>query len=208
MLTSAVDAFHRRGRIVRADILLPLFWISWAVSWIAAAAWSSPTVQRPPGSEVWPYRVLLTLGIVLIIGQTSQYLGVPRLWNVGRDGASVLAFLTLPGFAFAWWARIHLGRLWSGSVARKAGHRIVDTGPYAIVRHPIYSGLILATLVSAVAVGTIVSLLGLVAMVVGFWLKARLEERFLVQQLGPQAYGAYCRSVPMLLPLRLGRTVA
>jgi protein-S-isoprenylcysteine O-methyltransferase Ste14 len=191
--------------IVRADILFPLFWISWAASWLAAAAWSSPTVQRPPGSEVWPYRVMLTLGVVLIIGQTSHYVGAPRLWDVGRDGGTLLAFLTLPGFAFAWWARIHLGRLWSGSVARKAGQRIVDTGPYAIVRHPIYSGLILATLVSAVAVGTIVSLLGVAAMIVGFWLKARLEERFLVQQLGPQTYGAYCRDVPMLWPIRWGQ---
>jgi protein-S-isoprenylcysteine O-methyltransferase Ste14 len=191
--------------ILHADVLFPLFWITWAVSWIAAAAWSSPTVQRPPGSEIWPYRVMLTLGIVMIIGQTSQFLGVPKLWDVGRTGASILAFLTLPGFVFAWWARIHLGRLWSGSVARKEGHRIIDTGPYAIVRHPIYTGLIASTLVSASAVGTIVSLLGIGAMILGFWLKARLEERFLVQQLGPQAYDSYCRSVPMLLPLRLGR---
>jgi protein-S-isoprenylcysteine O-methyltransferase Ste14 len=188
-----------------ADVLFPLFWISWAVSWIAAAAWSTPAVQRPPGSEVWPYRLMLTLGIVLIVGQTSDYLGAPRLWDVGRDGGTLLAFLTLPGFGFAWWARVHLGKLWSGSVARKAGHQVVDTGPYAIVRHPIYTGLIAATLVSAVAVGTIVSMLGLGAMILGFWLKARLEERFLVEQLGPQAYDRYCRSVPMLVPFSLRR---
>jgi len=193
--------------ILRADILFPLFWTTWAVSWIAAAAWSSRTVQRPPGSEIWPYRVMLTLGVVMIVGQTSQFLGVPKLWDVGRAGATILAFLTLPGFVFAWWARIHLGRLWSGSVARKEGHRIIDTGPYAIVRHPIYTGLIASTLVSAIAVGTIVSLLGIGAMILGFWLKARLEERFLVQQLGPQAYNAYCHSVPMLLPFRLGPPV-
>jgi protein-S-isoprenylcysteine O-methyltransferase Ste14 len=95
---------------------------------------------------------------------------------------------------------VQLGRLWSGSVTRKADHRVIDTGPYAIVRHPIYTGLLWATLVSAVASGTILSLLGIGAMILGFWLKARLEERFLVQQLGPQAYDAYCRRVPMLLP--------
>jgi protein-S-isoprenylcysteine O-methyltransferase Ste14 len=191
--------------IVRADFLFPLFWISWAVSWVIAAAWSLPAVQRPPGSDVWPYRVVLTLGIVLITGHTSHLLGAPNLWDVGRTGGIVLAFLTLPGFAFAWWARVHLGKLWSGSVSRKPGHKIIDTGPYAIVRHPIYTGLIASVLVSAVAVGTIVSMLGLAATILGFWLKARLEERFLVQELGPQAYHAYCRSVPMLLPLRSGR---
>ena len=115
----------------------------------------------------------------------------------------MLAFLTLPGFAFAWWARVHLGKLWSGSVTRKPGHKIISTGPYAIVRHPIYTGLIAATLASAIAVGTVVSMLGFAAMVFGFWLKARLEERFLVQELGPQAYDTYCREVPMLWPLRL-----
>jgi protein-S-isoprenylcysteine O-methyltransferase Ste14 len=199
------DPATLRVGIVRAGFLFPLFWIAWAVSWVAAAAWSSPVVQRPPGSEIWPYRVMLTLGIVMIIGRTSDVLGVPRLWDVGRAGGAVLAILTLPGFAFAWWARIHLGRLWSGSVTRKEGHRIIDTGPYAIVRHPIYTGLIWSTLVSAVAAGTIVSLLGFGAMVLGFWLKARLEERFLVQQLGPQAYDAYCERVPMLVPGGFGR---
>jgi protein-S-isoprenylcysteine O-methyltransferase Ste14 len=190
---------------VRPDILFPLFWMSWAVSWVAAAAWSSPAVQRPPGSEIWPYRVMLTLGIVMITGQASDCLGMPRLWDLGRVGGNVLAFLTLPGFAFAWWARVHLGRLWSGSVTRKEGHRIVHTGPYAIVRHPIYTGLIWSTMVSAVAAGTILSLLGICAMILGFWLKARLEERFLVQELGPRAYVAYCRGVPMLWPFRWRR---
>jgi protein-S-isoprenylcysteine O-methyltransferase Ste14 len=72
------------------------------------------------------------------------------------------------------------------------------------VRHPIYTGLIWSTIVSAIAAGTIVSLLGIGA-ILGFWLKARLEERFLVQGLGPQAYAAYCCGVPMLWPFRLGR---
>jgi protein-S-isoprenylcysteine O-methyltransferase Ste14 len=111
------------------DVLFPLIWASWAVSWLVAAAWSFPAVRRPPGSEIWPYRVMLTLGIVMITGQTSDVLGVPRLLDVGRAGGDVLAFLTLPAFAFAWWARVHLGQLWSGSVTRKEGHRIVDTGP-------------------------------------------------------------------------------
>jgi len=150
------------------------------------------------------YRSVLTLGIVMITGQTSHYLHVPKLWNLGREGGSLLAFLMLPGFAFTWWARIHLGRLWSGSVTRKEGHRIVDTGPYAIVRHPIYTGLIWAVVMSAVAVGTILSVLGIGMMILGFWLKARLEERFLVEELGPQPNNDYCRRVPMLWPLGLG----
>ena len=86
---------------------------------------------------------------------------------------------------------------------RKEDHRIVDTGPYSIVRHPIYTGLIWAIAVSAVAVGTILSMLGIGVVILGFWLKARLEERFLMQELGPEAYDGYRHRVPMLLPLPL-----
>ena len=83
------------------------------------------------------------------------------------------------GFAFCWWARLYLGRLWSGSVTRKEGHHIVDTGPYRLVRHPIYSGIILAALATAIERGTPVSFAGFAVMTLGWWIKARLEKRFL-----------------------------
>jgi protein-S-isoprenylcysteine O-methyltransferase Ste14 len=116
----------------------------------------------------------------------------------------MLALLTIPGFLFTWWARLHLGRLWSGAVTRKQNHHVVDTGPYALVRHPIYTGLIEACLLSAIAAGTVISLAGFAVITFGFWLKASLEERFLMQQLGAEAYGAYRQRVPMLLPIHLG----
>jgi protein-S-isoprenylcysteine O-methyltransferase Ste14 len=118
---------------------------------------------------------------------------------VGYAGAEGLAFLTLPGFAFAWWARIHLGSLWSGSVTRKPGHRVVNTGPYRLVRHPIYTGILFACLVSAIAAATWLTLFGFVTIVAGFWIKARLEEGFLAEELGPD-YAAYSRHTPMLMP--------
>ncbi len=111
--------------------------------------------------------------------------------------------LSLAGFAFCWWARIHLGPLWSGSVTVKAEHRVVDTGPFALVRHPIYTGFIWAAFCMAVLRGTVVNIAGLVLIVLGFWLKARLEERFLREQLGVEAYDAYAQRTPMLVP-RLG----
>jgi protein-S-isoprenylcysteine O-methyltransferase Ste14 len=60
----------------------------------------------------------------------------------------LLVGATVSGFAFSWWARIVLGRLWSSGVTRKTDHRIVTTGPYKVVRHPIYSGIIIAVLAS------------------------------------------------------------
>ncbi len=129
-----------------------------------------------------------------------RWLHAARLWDVGYAGADALAFLTVPCFLFAWWARIHLGTLWSSRITRKTDHRIVDTGPYALVRHPIYTGLIGATLASAIALATIPALIGAALMIFGFWLKARLEEKFLAEELGPEAYAAYRRRVPMLVP--------
>ena len=97
-----------------------------------------------------------------------------------------------------WWARIHLGQLWSSSVTRKAHHHVVDTGPYAIVRHPIYTGLLLAIISTLLARGTVRTLVGSAIIAVGIYIKARVEEEFLVQQLG-EPYVAYARRVPMLL---------
>ena len=111
-----------------------------------------------------------------------------------------MAALCITGFAFAWWARLHLGRLWSAFVTRKADHRIIDTGPYGIVRHPIYTGIILAALALAIVKGTVYAVAGTLLATLGFWIKARLEEGFLREQLGADAYDAYRRRVPMLLP--------
>jgi protein-S-isoprenylcysteine O-methyltransferase Ste14 len=104
------------------------------------------------------------------------------------------------GFVFAWWARIHLGRLWSGGITRKEGHHVVDTGPYAIVRHPIYAGIITSALATMVVLGNLHAVLGALLLIVGYWMKGRLEETFLREQLGADAYDAYRRRVPMLVP--------
>jgi protein-S-isoprenylcysteine O-methyltransferase Ste14 len=110
-----------------------------------------------------------------------------------------MAALCFAGFAFCWWARIHLGRLWSAFVTLKSDHRIVDTGPYGIVRHPIYTGIILATVALAVVKGTAYAAAGALLVIIGFWVKARFEEGFLRKQLGAETYDDYCRRVPMLI---------
>jgi protein-S-isoprenylcysteine O-methyltransferase Ste14 len=182
--------------------LFAIFWIAFALSWLLAAFWrSTPTLTLPAASRrVMLYRVLLVLGGVLLNVFASHKLHAHRLWPIGRESATILACLTLPGFAFAWWARLHLGALWSGAVTKKPDHHVVDTGPYRLVRHPIYTGILFACLVSALAVGTWVALLGFALIVAGFWVKARLEEGFLATELDPGAYLAYRARVPMLVP--------
>jgi protein-S-isoprenylcysteine O-methyltransferase Ste14 len=115
-----------------------------------------------------------------------------------------LVAVAMVGFLFTWWARIVLGRLWSSTVSRKEHHHLVDTGPYALVRHPIYTGLMLAAFATAMLRGTVEACIGATVMMLGWYIKARLEEEFLREQLGADTYGAYARRVPMLVPfLRL-----
>jgi protein-S-isoprenylcysteine O-methyltransferase Ste14 len=127
-------------------------------------------------------------------------LGEEPIWHVGDGGTYLLAGLTLAGTLFTWWARIHLGRFWSNAITRKEGHRVIDTGPYGLVRHPIYTGLIGAILATGAAVGTVTALFGALLIAFGLWQKARMEESFLTTELGADAYGSYCRRVPMLVP--------
>lgn len=76
----------------------------------------------------------------------------------------------------------------------------MDSGPYGIVRHPIYTGLLLAVLATMVAKGTVFGLIGSLVIALGIWMKARLEEQFLRGELGSEAYDSYRRRVPMLVP--------
>jgi len=176
-------------------------WLAWWVSWLAAAAWSDRAVKRPPTRHQIVYRLLAVPGAVLLFGMYRHDLQVERiLWRTPIALAWAMVAVVLAGLLFTWWARVHLGRLWSGSITRKADHHVVDTGPYRIVRHPIYTGIIIASLATAGMRGTALAWLGAGVMTTGWVIKARLEEAFLRDQLGTKAYGEYARRVPMLVP--------
>jgi protein-S-isoprenylcysteine O-methyltransferase Ste14 len=185
---------------IRPSETLELIWIGWLISWVAASFWAGPIKNRVATLETWTYRVPIIAGGILLIPWTARVLAEQRMWEVGYAGAYALTAVMLAGLLLTRWARIHLGRFWSSAITRKQEHRIVDTGPYALVRHPIYTGLIAALLATAAAEATVTALLGAMFIVFGLWLKARSEERFLSTELGPDVYGAYCRRVPMLVP--------
>jgi protein-S-isoprenylcysteine O-methyltransferase Ste14 len=172
-------------------------WLAWLVSWQVAALWrDKPTVQAPRSK----YRllfVMIALGMVLMYGVIPNR--QPLLWHVGPALGWSMVALTAAGIAFAWWARIALGRLWSGGIERMAEHRVVETGPYRFVRHPIYTGLIAGAAAMAVLQAKPWPILGAALFSVGFVLKARIEERFLEKEIG--GYEAYRRRVSMILPL-------
>jgi protein-S-isoprenylcysteine O-methyltransferase Ste14 len=135
---------------------------------------------------------------------SAWMLGEAPLWTMNSYGGASLWIAMLAGLFVTWWARMHLGRLWSGVITLKEHHNLIDTGPYAFARHPIYTGLVTALLATGMADATIPALLGAAVMTFGFWLKARAEERFLLFELGA-VYRAYCRRVPMLIPFTSSR---
>jgi protein-S-isoprenylcysteine O-methyltransferase Ste14 len=189
---------------MRPHLVITGLWLAWALSWIAAAGWSNRTETRLALRAQLGSSLLLAVGGVLMFVPAHGYDGPLRLWHVGWTGAWACTALVAMGIAIAWWARLSLGRLWSARITRKADHQIVDSGPYAFVRHPIYSGLLLSLLATAVAKGTVLGVAAFLLLVLGIWSKARLEERWLSMELGADAHAAYRRRVPMLLPS--GRT--
>ncbi len=116
----------------------------------------------------------------------------------------ILLVVALAGLGVTWWARIHLGTLWSGTVTRKAHHKVIKTGPYAIVRHPIYSGLSLAIVATVLLRPGWLGLIGAAAIIASFVIKYRLEEHLLMEELGPE-YKTYRKQVAALVPFFTGR---
>lgn len=174
-------------------------WNVWIVTWVIAAIWSSRAAKRPlfgQGALHW----IVTIAGFGIMSNGYEFLPPMGYWPPAAPLAWMFVGLVALGFVFTWWARLYLGTLWSASVTIKPDHKVVDTGPYALVRHPIYTGMIFAAAMTAAAIGSGTAFLGAAIMALGLWIKARLEERFIRQELGAETYDSYRARVPMLVP--------
>ena len=185
-----------------AALATSLLWDVWIITWIVAAFWSRRTAARPAFWEQALHLIPTVIGALLLFEGSNTSLGVPErspLWSWSPDAQWAFTGLVSIGLGFTWWARWALGSLWSSSVVRKEGQAVVRTGPYRLVRHPIYTGILLGSFAGAIQIGQAANLIGAVLISLGFWLKARLEERFLSVELG-DAYADYRRRTPMLIP--------
>ena len=180
--------------------LLTIIWIAWVISWIVASFWSGRTKAHVPISAAWVYWLPIVFGSIMLLPVTERELGARQLYHPGESGTYLAAAIVVIGISFTWWGRIHLGRFWSNAITHKEDHRIIDTGPYGVVRHPIYTGQIIGLFASGLAIATWTAMVGVLLIAFGQWQKARLEERFLSAELGAEAYGAYSRRVPMIVP--------
>jgi protein-S-isoprenylcysteine O-methyltransferase Ste14 len=175
-------------------VLWGAFWIYWLVAAVSATRPRSHR-GRYAGIGVRAAVILLVLLLRLtVLEGNAGDVDDPRLLGVG-SGLLVL------GLATAVWARVHLGRNWGMPMSEGVDPELVTTGPYRYVRHPIYSGLLLAMIGSAVALGVywlvVVAVLGLYLVY-----SATVEERTMTR-LFPATYPAYKQSSKMLIPFLL-----
>ena len=186
------------------DLPFAVLWLAWLAYWIVAAR----NVKRTRRRESLASRlttVVLTALAAMLLAFRPQHLHwlnarfVPQTTIAHWLGLLVVVL----GLAFAVWARIHLGRNWSGTVTVKDDHELVRTGPYGLVRHPIYSGLLFAILGTAIAFGEWRGLLAFCFLAAAFLFKLRREERFMNDSF-PNDYPRYRAEVPALVPFIRG----
>lgn len=181
-------------------------WLLFVAYWGVAAV----GMKRSATRRRWGREIGLRLVVILIIAALLQFRSV-RQWLAETQhhfGHSAVlgwigAALCLLGFSLAINARRHLGRNWGLPMSRKEQPELVTSGPYALIRHPIYTGLSLAMLGSAISVNSVWLLL-LVPVVAYFIYGARREEAVMLQ-LFPEQYRAYRARTGMLVPCPLRR---
>jgi protein-S-isoprenylcysteine O-methyltransferase Ste14 len=180
--------------------IIQALWILFGLFWLVSALKLKKTKKR----ETWLERLRYMLPLVVAFWFLSRpeahygWLGVRFVPN-GSVAEWTGVLLTGAGVAIAIWARWHLGANWSGVVTLKEGHELIRTGPYRAIRHPIYTGILLALLGSAVAIGEVRGLIAVAIAWLSFYLKARREESFLAQEFGPR-FTEHLQRTGMFLP--------
>jgi len=142
--------------------------------------------------------------VLAIVALIAIRLTTPGLLIVRVIPATVLTgltgiTLTTAGLLFATWARIHLGKYWSSMVMIKTGHHLIRTGPYRIVRNPMYAGMLAALVGTAVAVGELLAFVFVGIIVIGIWLKITAEKKILQEKFGEE-YTRFRQEVKSLIP--------
>lgn len=179
--------------------LLVFLWVVYILYW-RILAFGNKASQRlePLASRLLRTVLFCTATLLMIYGplpwlNRALYPQTLTLYWVG-------VVLTLGGMLFGLWARLTIGRNWSGTVTLKQGHELITRGPYRLVRHPIYTGLLLAIFGTDLAIAQVRAALAFLMILVALAVKWRLEERWMHEQFG-QAYADYAQRTPAIVPL-------
>jgi protein-S-isoprenylcysteine O-methyltransferase Ste14 len=186
--------------VVKQPFLFPALWLMWALYW-----WIQ---SRGVKANIWRESVPSRLMHVVPLGMAALLLFLPAVPVLGLDQRflpwSLAIFwagwlLAAAGLLFTVWARRHLASNWSADVTLKVDHDLITSGPYALVRHPIYTGLLLGFAGSALALGEWRGIVAVALVGWAMWRKLRIEERGMRQLFG-ETYLAYARRVAALIP--------
>jgi protein-S-isoprenylcysteine O-methyltransferase Ste14 len=180
--------------------ILEKLWLVLGFFWILTAIGQKRAVFKETAGRSAVYRIGTVIAFVLMFCSRT---GVgPLGWRLTPLSPAlewVALVVGVAGFAVAFWARILLGGEWSSQVTLKTDHRLIQSGPYALVRHPIYSGLLLAMVGTAMAGGELRMYLAVAVIFGTFWYKSRLEERLLISAMGAR-YVEYQQHTYALIP--------
>ncbi|HYA31239.1 MAG TPA: isoprenylcysteine carboxylmethyltransferase family protein [Thermodesulfovibrionales bacterium] len=171
-------------------------WIVFMAFLFIPALWASTPVERRSIQYV-KWSIILALIVVAIVVFLSSYKSKTLILRIIPDSqlAGIIGIiLTFIGLGFSTWARLHLGKNWSSMVEVKVGHRLVRTGPYRIVRNPMYTGFIISFVGAAIAFGQVLGFIVLTIVFVSIWVKIKAEEKILLEKFGVE-YMQYKKDV-------------
>jgi protein-S-isoprenylcysteine O-methyltransferase Ste14 len=186
-------------------LFFPVVWITFFIYWRIRASKTKTTQRLEPMSSRILRSFLCLVGVALLI-LPPTWLPLPwlyrQLWPIGLLSFWLGAALTIAGLLFAVSAREYLGSNWSSAVTIKQGHELITTGPYSMVRHPIYTGILIGFLGMAIAMSQVRAFIVLALFFIAFWIKLRREEQFMRSQFG-EVYVTYARHTAALVPYLL-----
>lgn len=165
--------------------IIGALWAILGLYWLIAAFGRKRAEKREAPGERLVHIFLMLGGFALIYSPDPRFGALNHRFLPQSPAIDIagIAF-TAAGVAFAIWARAHLGKYWSGDVTIRQEHRLIRTGPYKYVRHPIYSGMLLALVGTVLVIGEYRAIVGFAIILLGFVKKARKEESFLLTQFG------------------------
>jgi len=185
------------------ELFFPAVWAAYLIYWQIAASKVKATERLEAASSRILRSVMFLAAIVLLCVPNIPF---PLLYRhflpEGLASFYVGAAITVAGILFAVWARRHIGANWSRFVTINQDHELITTGPYALVRHPIYTGLLTAFLGTAIATTQLRGLIAFALIAISLLYKLRLEEQWMRAQFG-DTYADYSRRVAALVPFIL-----
>jgi protein-S-isoprenylcysteine O-methyltransferase Ste14 len=182
------------------EAFFPVVWIAFILYWRIKAA-NTKASQRLEPSASRILRALALLTVIVLLSTTRIPLPwlYRQIWPSGIWPFWIGAAVTVAGLLFAVWARRHLASNWSSDITIKEDHELITTGPYALVRHPIYTGILTGFLGTAIALSQVRGVIGFVLIFIVLWAKLRMEEKWMRSQFG-ESYAIYTRQTAVLVP--------